>query len=104
MDNCGMLFLVHPREFRHRRMQREEGVQHHCGVRSVGGKRDRPMQAGIVRVADRRHGGKAIERAAQNDDDQPRVAAVGGAGEFRQIGPGGERGAAEQQRASRGRR
>ena len=62
------------------------------------------MQAGVIGIADRRDGGKPIERAAQDDHDQPRIAAVGGAREFRQIGPGRERRAAEQQRAARGRR
>src|SRR5205085_9599553 len=47
-------------------------------------------------------GGKAIERAAQDHDDQARIAPIGGAREFRQIGPGRKRGAAEQQRATRG--
>jgi hypothetical protein len=76
--------------------QREERVQHHRRVRAVGGQRNRTMQAGIIGVADRGDGGQPVERAAQDHHDQPRVAAVGGAGEFRQIRPGGERGAAEQ--------
>jgi len=46
-------------------------------------------------------GGETIEPAAQDDHDQARIASVGGAREFRQVGPGGERGAPEQQRAAR---
>src|ERR1700722_16434204 len=57
----------------------------------------------IIGVACRRDGGQPIQLAAQDHDDQPGIAAVGGACEFRQIGPGGDRGAAEQQRAARGR-
>ena len=64
-------------------------------------KRDRSVQAGVIGVADRSDRGKAVQRAAQDHDDQARIAAVGGAREFRQIGPGGKRGAAEQQRAPR---
>ncbi len=99
MDHRRMFFLIHPCEFRHRGMQRKEGIQRCRCVRAIGGQRDRTMQAGIIGVADRRHGGEAVERAAQDHDNQPRVAPVGGAGEFRQIGPGCERCAAEQQRA-----
>jgi hypothetical protein len=82
-------------------MQREERIQHGRGVRSAGCQCDRTVQAGIIGVADRRHGGETVEPAAQDDHDQARIAAVGGAREFRQIRPGGERGAAEQQRAAR---
>ena len=63
--------------------------------------RDRTMQAGIIRIAYWCDGGKPIQRAAQDDDDQPRIAAVGGAGEFRQIGPGRKGGAAGAARARR---
>ena len=69
---------------------------------AVRRERDRAVQARIVRVADRRDGGEPVERAAQDHHDQPRIASVGGAGEFRQIAPGRERGAAEQQGAPGG--
>ena len=100
--NHGRLLLaIHPRKFRHRRMQRKEIVERHSRVRPARRQRDRTMQAGIVRIANRRDGGEPIQRAAQDDDHQPRIAAVGGAGEFRQIGPRRKGGAAEQQRAPR---
>ena len=95
---------VQPREIRHRRMQAEEAVEHERRMRPVRGQRDRAVQRGIIGIADRRHGGKSIERAAQDHDDQPRIAAVRGAREFRQVRPGGERGAAEQERAPRRRK
>ena len=64
-------------------------------------KRDRAVQAGIIGIADRRDGGKPVQRAAQDDDDQARIAAARRAREFRQVGPGRKRRAAEQQRAPR---
>ena len=96
-----LLLAIHPRKFRHRRMQRKEIVERQRRVRPARRQRDRTMQAGIVRIANRRDGGEPIQRAAQDDDHQPRIAAVGGAREFRQIGPRRKGGAAEQQRASR---
>ena len=41
------------------------------------GRRDVGPQAGIVRVAYRRHGGETVEAAAQHDDQQPRIARAG---------------------------
>ena len=73
-------------------------------MRPVRGQRDRAVERGIIGIADRRHGGKSIERAAQDHHDQPRVAAIRGAREFRQVRPGGEGGAAEQERAPRRRK
>ena len=35
------------------------------------------MQAGIIGIAERRDGGEPVERAAQDHDDQPRIAPVG---------------------------
>ena len=102
MDHRGMLVAIHARKFRHRRMQREERIQHDRRMRAVRGERDRPVQAGIVGIADRRDGREPIERAAQDHHDQPRIAAVGRAREFRQISPGRERRAAEQEAAARG--
>ena len=96
-----MLLPNHPREFRHRGMQREEGIQHERRMRAIGRKRDRSVQAGVIGIADRSDRGKTVQRAAQDHDDQARIAAVGGAREFRQISPGGKGGAAEQQRSAR---
>ena len=104
MNHGSLLLAIHPREFRHRRMQRKEIVEPYSCVRPARRERDRTMQAGIFRIANRRDGGEPIQRAAQDDDHQPRIAAIGGAREFRQIGPCRKGGAAEQQRASRRRR
>jgi hypothetical protein len=101
MDHRGLLLAVHPREFRHRRMQREERIQHQRGVGSAGRQRDRAVQAGIIRVADRGDGRKAVQCAAQDDDDQTRIAPIGGTREFRQISPGRKGSAAEQHRTAR---
>jgi hypothetical protein len=95
--NYGRLLLaIHPRKFRHRRMQRKEIVERQRRVRPGRRQCDRTVQAGIVGIANRRDGGEPIQRAAQNDDHQPRIAAVGGTREFRQIGPRRKGGAAEQ--------
>ena len=49
------------------------------------------VQAGIVGIADGRHGGQAVERAAQHDDDEARVARAGRMGAARHEGPGEQR-------------
>jgi len=70
-------------------------------MRTISGERDRAVQSHIVGIADRRDGRKPIERAAQDHNDEPGVAPVGGARKFRQIRPGCEGGAAQQQGATR---
>src|SRR6185437_17114964 len=88
-------------QFRHRRMQREERIQHGRRMRAVAPQRDSPVEGGIIGIADRRDGSEAVERAAQDHRNEARVAALGGAREFRQIGPGGKSGAGQQQGAPR---
>ena len=59
------------------------------------------MQPDIIGIADRRDGGETIQCAAQDDDDEARIAAAGcGMREFGQIGPGGEGGTGQQESAT----
>ena len=75
-------------EVRHRRIEREEDCRAAAprGVpSSVSALSPRSLHP--VRIADRRHGGKAVERAAQHDHQQARIAAFGQR-HARQMGPG----------------
>ena len=58
----------------------------------------RSNQAGIIGVTDRRHGGEPIERAAQDYDDQPRIAASAARANF---GPGPRRSRKRRRTAAR---
>ena len=72
-------------------MQAEEIVELQRLVSGLSNsKRDLLAQALVGRIADRRHGGQPVERAAQDDHDQPRIARAGGLREARQEGPGEE--------------
>jgi hypothetical protein len=59
----------------HRRVERKERVQRQRRILSV--ERQRPLAAQLdpARVADRRDRGEAVEAAAQNDGEEPRIAA-----------------------------
>ena len=98
---------VEPVQLRHRRIEGEETVELERRVRSVGEQRLVAAQPHPIGIADRRHGGKPVERAAQDDGEEARVAPFG-ARDFRQIDPGEQRARSEQQFAAgsdcRGRR
>ena len=53
-----------------------------------------------IRIADRRDGGEPVERAAQNDGEEARIAAFG-MREPRQMRPGEQRAGGQQQFAAR---
>ena len=69
-----LLPVVEALERLQRRMGGEESVERQGGALAGRGEGKIAVQAGIVRIAERRNGGKAIERAAQDDDDEPRIA------------------------------
>ena len=94
MDDRRLLGAVEPREVRHRGMQAEEIVESQRLVRALELEGDLLAQALVGRIADRRHGGQPVERAAQDDHDQPGIARAGAlaqsaAGRPRRRGAGG---------------
>ena len=103
MHHCGMAGFVEPREDRHGGVDREETVERQRRVLAGERQRDFAVEGGIIGIADRRDRRQTVHRAAQDDGDQSGVAPVGGAGEFRQMRPGEERAAGQQQRAAGGR-
>ena len=72
-----------------------------AGVCAVEGQRLVAAQLDPVRIADRRDRGEAVERAAQHDDEQARIAAFGER-ELGRVGPGEQRAGCEQQLAAGG--
>jgi hypothetical protein len=82
-------------------VEAEERVQRQRGMLAVPAQRQFAMQRGIVGIADRRDCRQAVERAAQDDHDEARVARVGGAGERGNGGGGEQRAAGAEQRAAR---
>ena len=83
----------------HRRVEREEGVERQR--RRLAAERERVVtaQRDPVRVAHRRDRREAIERAAQHDDEEARIAAFR-ARQLRQIGPGEQRAGRDEQLAA----
>jgi hypothetical protein len=73
MDDRGLLVAIHAGQLRHRRMQAEESIEHGSRFRPARGERDRAVQAGVIGIADRRHGGEAIETASQHDRKEARM-------------------------------
>ena len=91
--------LVEPVQVRHRRIEREEGIERQRRRLAVEPERLVAAQPGPVGIADRRDRREPIERAAQHDHQQARIAALR-ARDFRQIGPGEQRAGGEQQLAA----
>jgi hypothetical protein len=83
----------------HRRVEREEGIERQR--RRIAAERERVVaaQRDPVRIANRRDRRKPIERAAQHDDQQARIAAFR-ARQLRQIGPGEQRAGSDEQLAA----
>ena len=73
----GLLRLVEPVQVRHRRIEREERIERQRRRLAVEHQRAVAAQADPVGIADRRDRAQAVERAAQDDDEQARIAALG---------------------------
>lgn len=103
MDDGGLAGLEHAGKRRHGRVQSEEAVERRGCM--LAGKRqgDLAMQACVPRIADGGDSRQAVERAAQYDHDQARVARAGRARDAREMRPG-EHGAAAEQDGAAGRR
>ena len=101
MDDDRLVGGKHAMQVRHRRIEREEIVELERRRLALERQRIVAAQRDPVRIADRRHGGQPIERAAQHDGQKTRIAAFGER-ELRQIGPGEQRAGSQQQFAPRG--
>jgi hypothetical protein len=100
MHDRGLPGPVEAMHVRHRGIEREErverqrrrlAVEHQCLVAA---------QLHPVGIADRRHGGKPVERAAQDDGEHARIAPLG-ACELRQERPGEQNAGSGKQLAAR---
>ena len=98
-----LLGVIEAGEIGHRRIEAEETVERQRRMRAVPAQRQRAMQIGIIGIADRRDRGEPVERAAQDDDDEPRIARVAAALAQRGMLAAGEgrAGGAEQRAAGK---
>ena len=87
MHDCRVPVAIELMQAWHRRVQREQVVQPQTRRRTVQSKGILTAQFSPLRIAHRRYNGKAIERTAQHDRKQPRVAAFRSR-EARELGPG----------------
>ena len=97
----GLLRLVEPVQVRHRRIEREEGIERQRRRPAVEHQRPIAAQADPVGIADRRHGAQPVERAPQHDDEHARIAAFG-ARQLGHLGPGEQGAGADQRLAAAG--
>ena len=97
-DRCGA-GGVEAMQVGHRRIEREEGVERQRSRFAVERERAVAAQREPVRIAHRRDRRKPIQRAAQHDDQQARIAALR-ARNLRQIGPGKQRAGGDEQFAA----
>ena len=100
VDDERLARVVKAREIRHRRMEAEEVVEPRGRGVAIPAQRERAVQAGVFGIADRRDGRKPVERAAQHDDDEPRVARAGRARKARDRGIGEARAGAGEEAPS----
>ena len=91
MDDERLLFRVKPGEGLHRWVQAEEAVERQRRMRALALQGELAVQIRIVGIAKRADDGKTIQRAAQDDDDEPRIARAGCARPSRQVGGGEDR-------------
>ena len=87
MHDGGFARLIEAMHVRHRRIEREESIERERRRLAVGPQRIVAAQLDPIRIADRRDGGEPVERAAQHDGQEARVAALR-ARDPRQVGPG----------------
>ena len=73
------LLLIETGENRHRRIEREKAVERKTGVIANRRQRQRAMKQRVIGIANWRDRCEAIERAAQNDHHDARIARAGGA-------------------------
>ncbi len=98
MHDDRLSLAVEPMQVRHRRVEREEIVEHERRRLALRRQRRFAAQRKPGRIARRRDRRQTIERAAQDDRQEPRIAALG-ASDARHEGPCEQRAAAKQRRA-----
>ncbi len=86
MEDDGLFGVVLPLQIDQRRMQGEQVVERQR-LGPVDGQS--AAQGGIVGIADGRHGGQPVQCPAQDDGDETRIAAAGGAADGRHEGAEG---------------
>ena len=92
-----LLGAVEPAEILHRWVQREEAVERQRGVRAVERQGEFAVQLDVFGIADRPDRREAVERAAQDDDDEAGIAGARRARGARQVRRGEHRaGGAEE--------
>ncbi len=99
MHHNGLTGLVEPMQVRHCRIEREETIERQGWRRAIELEGVVAPQLHPIGVADRRHGGKPVERAAQHDGEETRIAAFS-ARDLGHEGPGEQRARAKQQLAA----
>jgi hypothetical protein len=99
MHHNGLTGLVETMQVRHCRIEREETVERQGWRRAIELEGVVAAQLHPIGIADRRHGGKSVERAPQNDSEETRITAFG-ARDLGYEGPGEQRARAQQQLAA----
>ncbi len=77
VDEQRAFLAIKARKIGHGRMQHEEAVERKPGALALARQRQGPAQRRVVRVADGRDGGETVHRAAQDNDNQARIAGSG---------------------------
>src|SRR5580704_6018254 len=77
VDDGGVLLVIHPLEDVKRRMGVEETIELQGSPLARAREGKLAMQFGVIRVANWRNRREAVERAPQNDDDEPWIARIG---------------------------
>jgi hypothetical protein len=76
VNDGGALLVIHPLERSERRVGEEKAVELQRRPFARTGEGEFAVQVGVVRIADGRNRRKAVHSAAQDDDDEPRIAGV----------------------------
>jgi len=100
VDDERLFRVVEPGELLHRRMQAEEVVEAARRTGTVPAQRQLAVKIGVIGIADRGGRAKPVQRAAQDDDDQPRISRRRGARPSRNRREGEGRSGGAQKRAA----
>ena len=90
MNDQRLALLIERVQPRHGGVQRKERIERQRRLLPGGPEGEVTAEGSIVLVADRRHHGEAVHRAAQDHRDETRLASGRRPGGFGQIGPGDE--------------
>jgi hypothetical protein len=100
MDDRGLAALVETMQVRHRRIEREKGIERQRRRPAVQHQRAIAAQGDPVGIANGCDRTQSVERAAQDDDEQARIASLG-AGDPRHLAPSEQRTGTDQKLATR---